>query len=1060
MNDVLSAWPANMAARLVLDLVWQSSLIGLLAWLAARTLVPKPAARAWLLLLALGLCFLAPAASLLARAGGIGLLPAATHQADTSPAQAVPTSVEGTPEEVAVLPAASEPPPIVSDSQDHDPATENDASLQGRSTSLIEPSSFQSSPSRTSAPPTHRDVLFWLGLGLLSAWAAASGALALRLARDLLAAGRLCREAPLCEDPMLLSAGAQAARRVGLRHSPRVLVSRRVHCPAVVAWRQAQLLVPHGAASRGFDAWLAVFCHELAHVRRGDCWSRLLFDLATIVLPWQPLIWAMRSEHHRACEEACDDWTLAAGTDAVDFAAVLADWIPRRQATAAALLTSSASQARRRIARLLACSACPQPALGRLAQGGGLALAGMVAALLALAQSAPADASRTPLSENIEADHLALVAPAAAEQTAWRVAAVLGESRWKHWQPVRVLGFDAEGQTVISASRDGTINFWELASGMAEQSLELPYTAITLSADRRSLILGGRDGSITLIDPATGGVLRKLPAGDVVPWSIAASADASRLVVSGGRRIAVIDAASGSPLCSLPAAGSKTVRGARYDGIALSPKGNILAVGEGIRWGTVTLFDVATGEPLHVLTATFDENTQQNLSLSTLCFSPDGQTLLTRAAANVVKLWSVATGEETSRLDLANQGVIFSAGFSPDGQFIATSSTYGVALWDTHGEQVWSTYLGYTTSVESRDSLAFSPGGQTLAIGRGHQVRLFDADTGSELNAEAAADEMVAASLHPDGRRLAAGTSDGQLAIWDLVDGKRLQVWSGHRGRVGAVAYSPDGQTLASLAEDTTLVLWDVATRRARRSLTGTWSRRNDLVFSSDGQLLATQVGSAVNVWEVDSGRLRTRLENDRAEILGALAFGPTGDSLYAVGDENVAVWNLETGELVRRFGDRVPRWAPLVVSPDGRFIATGGLAASVELWDVLEGTSMRLGEKPLEKGLFRDPPLRRKQLEAIAFSPCGQWLVSSSGDGALQFTSARDGSLAQSLRVGPDGGLVREIHISRDGRRLVTVGGDGTVQVLTETDPSSREVSEAPHSESPTTLLGAKARS
>ena len=105
-----------------------------------------------------------------------------------------------------------------------------------------------------------------------------------------------------------------------------------IHCPdidtpALVSWGRPRLLIPAGCEPR--SDWFAIFCHEVAHLARRDGWSRLVVELATVALPWQPLLWLVRRDFRAACEEACDDWAIAAGTDPVEFASLLLDFVPQ-----------------------------------------------------------------------------------------------------------------------------------------------------------------------------------------------------------------------------------------------------------------------------------------------------------------------------------------------------------------------------------------------------------------------------------------------------------------------------------------------------------------------------------------------------------------------------------------------------------------------------------------------------------------------------------------------------------------------------------------------------------
>lgn len=64
-------------------------------------------------------------------------------------------------------------------------------------------------------------------------------------------------------------------------------------------------------------------------------------------------------------------------------------------------------------------------------------------------------------------------------------------------------------------------------------------------------------------------------------------------------------------------------------------------------------------------------------------------------------------------------------------------------------------------------------------------------------------------AFSPDGTRVASGSEDYTLRIWDTVTGNCLYVLSGHTNRVCSVAYSPNGQFLASASHDGTILLWD-----------------------------------------------------------------------------------------------------------------------------------------------------------------------------------------------------------------------------------------------------------
>ena len=70
---------------------------------------------------------------------------------------------------------------------------------------------------------------------------------------------------------------------------------------------------------------------------------------------------------------------------------------------------------------------------------------------------------------------------------------------------------------------------------------------------------------------------------------------------------------------------------------------------------------------------------------------------------------------------------------------------------------------------------------------------------------------MQACAWSPDGRRLASGSSDQTVKVWDAASGQCLLTLPGHQGWVQACAWSPDGRRLASGSDDNTMKVWDAA---------------------------------------------------------------------------------------------------------------------------------------------------------------------------------------------------------------------------------------------------------
>ncbi len=67
---------------------------------------------------------------------------------------------------------------------------------------------------------------------------------------------------------------------------------------------------------------------------------------------------------------------------------------------------------------------------------------------------------------------------------------------------------------------------------------------------------------------------------------------------------------------------------------------------------------------------------------------------------------------------------------------------------------------------------------------------------------------MNAVGLSPDGKRVASGSNDKTVQVWNTLDGSHIFTYRDHLGYVTALAWSPDGRRIASAGVDRTVRVW------------------------------------------------------------------------------------------------------------------------------------------------------------------------------------------------------------------------------------------------------------
>jgi beta-lactamase regulating signal transducer with metallopeptidase domain len=138
-------------------------------------------------------------------------------------------------------------------------------------------------------------------------------------------ARRLTRRAEPIADPDWVQLLESASRDFEVHRPVALLRSDRTDTPATWGIFRSVVLLPSGADAWPAERRRAVLLHELAHVKRRDCLTHLLAQLACALFWFHPGAWYASGRLRVERERACDDLALGAGMRASDYAGHLLD---------------------------------------------------------------------------------------------------------------------------------------------------------------------------------------------------------------------------------------------------------------------------------------------------------------------------------------------------------------------------------------------------------------------------------------------------------------------------------------------------------------------------------------------------------------------------------------------------------------------------------------------------------------------------------------------------------------------------------------------------------------
>ena len=290
---------------------------------------------------------------------------------------------------------------------------------------------------------------------------------------------------------------------------------------------------------------------------------------------------------------------------------------------------------------------------------------------------------------------------------------------------------------------------------LVARSLEFakPPSLAAFTPDGRSVVVGVEDGTIRVIEVATGRELRRFE-GHGPGWIPVAVGGNSGLIVSGGPDKTV-------RLWDLKAGREKAVLRGHTDNVhrvTASPNGRVVA---STSWDkTVRIWDAATGRELRAITGHRD-------FVNGIAFSPDGRRLLTAGWDRCLRVHDVASGRE-QRQHQTDGDALGDAAFSRSGKEVIFGAKDGVVReWAYDSDQPPRSIV---THVEAENGVTPLLDPQLILVGDWNAATVWNLRSGHPvLRLGQHANKITGLAVSPDGKTAATCSMDRTLKLWSLT---------------------------------------------------------------------------------------------------------------------------------------------------------------------------------------------------------------------------------------------------------------------------------------------------
>jgi WD repeat-containing protein 61 len=291
------------------------------------------------------------------------------------------------------------------------------------------------------------------------------------------------------------------------------------------------------------------------------------------------------------------------------------------------------------------------------------------------------------------------------------------------------------------------------------------------------------------------------------------------------------------------------------------------------------------------------------------------------------------------KVDHAHEDSIWAVSWAKSNVIVTGSIDETVKVWDPNDLSKPKHIFGsHELAIVSVD--CSGDGKRAVTSSMDGQIRVYDIEAGKKIQTiTAGAVDTWTVAYQPNMDVVASGSHSGAVNLWDMKSGKKANTLQTEGKFTMSLSYSNDGAFLASGSHDGIVHIFDSSSNKSLHKISAHNLAVRSLSFNPSGTVLVTASEDAhIKSYDVKGGNQEKNITGHSSWVL-SVQMNPKNSRQLASSssDKKVKIWDFQTNEAVHTFDSHEDQVWGVSYSPDGNYLATVSDDSTLQIFEVKE---------------------------------------------------------------------------------------------------------------------------